>query len=72
MEMIRIVGVAMIMSALCFHLIKEIVLGFRSGTLRYGRGRGERIVRKNQQPLRFWLLMGFFSLLAVASVGMMA
>ena len=72
MYALRLALVTLIMSGLCFSLVKEISAGLRTGKIRYGRGPGEHLAHRKQQPLMFWLLLALFVLLGAASVGVIA
>ena len=72
MYALRLALVTLIMSGLCFSLVKEIGAGLRTGKIRYGRGPGEHFAHRKQQPLIFWLLLALFVLFGAASVGVIA
>jgi hypothetical protein len=62
----RLIAVLLIAGALALFLAREVVIGLRSGRIRYADS--HRVCVRSERPIAFWLLVAVFSAFSAAAL----
>jgi hypothetical protein len=64
--MLRLIAVLVIAGGFALFLVREIVLGIRSGRIRYMDS--QRVCSRVESPMLFWFLVALFSAFSAAAL----